>query len=107
MVGSVAGTKQYVLSRQVSDHFALVVKNNIIDWGPKPFCTFDVWQQEIGFIKVVTNAWEPNVLNGSSMKNLKEKFKRTKIEIKRWNKDGFSDNKYLRQNFIVEIDQLD
>jgi len=37
------GSKQYVLSRHVSDHCTLVVKNSIIDWGTKPFRTFDVW----------------------------------------------------------------
>jgi len=30
-------SKQYVLSRQVSDHCAIVVKNSISYWGPKPF----------------------------------------------------------------------
>jgi len=28
---------QYIHSRQVSDHYALVVKNRMLDWGPKPF----------------------------------------------------------------------
>jgi len=51
------GSKQYVLSRQVSDHCALVVKNSVIDWGPKPFRSFDVWQQYDGFKKVVKEVW--------------------------------------------------
>jgi len=36
------GSKQYVQGRQVSDHWALVIKKSILDWGPKPFRTFDV-----------------------------------------------------------------
>jgi len=103
----VEGSKQSVLSRQVSDHCALVIKNNIIDWGSKPFRTFDVWQQDVGFKEVVKNAWEPTICTDSSMEHLKEKLKRLKMEIKRWNKDVFSNSKHVRQKLIVEIDQLD
>jgi len=52
------GAKQYVLSRQVSDHCAIVVKSSILDGGPKPFRSLDVWQQSEGFNDVVRNAWE-------------------------------------------------
>ena len=34
-------SKQFVQSRQVSDH-TIIVKNSIKDWGQKPFQTFDV-----------------------------------------------------------------
>jgi len=37
------GSTQYIQSRLVSNHCALVVKNRQVDWGPKPFRTFDVW----------------------------------------------------------------
>jgi len=28
--------------REVSDHCAIVVKEKVLDWGPKPFKLFDV-----------------------------------------------------------------
>jgi len=37
-------SNQYILNRQVFDHCAVMVKNNTIDLGPKPFKTFDLWQ---------------------------------------------------------------
>jgi len=37
----------------VFDHCALVVDNNMIDWGPKSLKTFVVWQQVEGFKDVV------------------------------------------------------
>jgi len=79
------GSKQFVLSRQVSDHCALVVKNSIIDWGPKPFRSFDLWQQYDGFKEVVKEVWDNTPLRGNSLEDIKDKFKRLKCEIKQWN----------------------
>jgi len=45
--------KQYILDRQLSDHCAIILKHNTIDWGPKPFRTLDVWWSFAGFDKVV------------------------------------------------------
>ncbi|GKV11786.1 hypothetical protein SLEP1_g23006 [Rubroshorea leprosula] len=35
--------KQWGLGRSVSDHCPLLLKNEKIDWGPKPFKFFDAW----------------------------------------------------------------
>ena len=59
------GVKQYVLSRQVSDHCAIVVKSSIVDWDPKPFRTFDVWQNSEGFSDVIRNSWEAFTSRGN------------------------------------------
>jgi len=47
------GSKKYVLSKQVSDHCALIVKNSIKDWVR----TFHVWERSQDFKEVVKNAW--------------------------------------------------
>jgi len=31
----------------VLDHFAIVVKSLVRDWGPKPFRSIDAWHQEV------------------------------------------------------------
>lgn len=36
-------SKQYVLDRTISDHCALVLKSNFVDWDPKPFRYVDIW----------------------------------------------------------------
>ncbi|XP_068477274.1 uncharacterized protein [Phaseolus vulgaris] len=41
--------KQFILSRTVSDHCALVFKDSKVDWGPKPFRSLDVWQEDSRF----------------------------------------------------------
>jgi len=66
----------------VSDHCAIVVKSSIMDWGPKPFRTFDVWQHVEGFNDVVRNAWEASTSRGNSLEGLKDKLKRVKVEVK-------------------------
>jgi len=45
--------KQYILSREISDHCVIVVKSSVKDWGPKPFRFIDVWLMEPGFKDMV------------------------------------------------------
>jgi len=78
------GSKQYVLSRQVSDHCALVVKNSIVHWGPKPFRSFAVWKQYDGVKEIVKEVWVNTPDRGNALKDVKNKFKRLKCEIKQW-----------------------
>jgi len=51
------GSTQYILSREVSDHWSLVVKNRVVDCGSKPFRMFDVWHKEHDFKEMVKNVW--------------------------------------------------
>jgi len=39
-------SKQFVLTRSVFDHCALVLKVSSVDWGPKPLRSLDVWQRD-------------------------------------------------------------
>ena len=43
------GCKQYVIDRQISYHCALVLKSNVVDWGPKPFRFLDIQQENKEF----------------------------------------------------------
>jgi len=96
-----------VQGRHVSDHCALVIKNCIVDWGPKPFRTFDVWQHSSGFKEVVIKGWSTTVFNGCGMEILKEKCKSLKSEIKCWNKEVYARDKSVRQTLIAKIVELD
>ena len=66
----------------MSDHCALVVKNIMIDWGPKPFKTFDVWLKDWGFKEVVKKAWDVGVHTNNCLERVKNKFKGVK-ELKK------------------------
>jgi len=81
--------KQYVQSRMVSDHCALVLKSCAKDWSPKPFRSFDVWLKEPGFKVMVKDKWESYQVQGNSMSIFKDKLKLLKADIKEWNKNVF------------------
>jgi len=38
--------KQFVLSRVISNHCIVVLKDMCVDWGSKPFRSLDVWQSD-------------------------------------------------------------
>jgi len=71
-----SNNKQFVLSRSVSDHCALVLKDTCVDWGLKPFRRLDVWQNNCR-------------LQGGGLFILKEKLKMLKSDLKAWNRDVF------------------
>ena len=101
------GSIQYVHSRIVSDHCALVIRNSVVDWGPKPFRTFDVWQQEVGFKEVVKHSWSQDVGNGNSLELVKLKLKGVKQEVKSWYVEVFNCGNLKKQQVIDEIEALD
>lgn len=101
------GSKQYVLSRVVSDHCAVIVKNSISDWGPKPFRTFDVWHHSVGFKEVVRKAWEVPFPCSNSLEGVKEKLKRLKMDIKHWNTEVACVTRNSKRQLLGELEELD
>ncbi|GJS19351.1 RNA-directed DNA polymerase, eukaryota [Tanacetum coccineum] len=49
------------LDRKLSDHYPIVLKHVELDFGPKPFCVFNVWLDETDFDQVVEEAWKKDV----------------------------------------------
>ena len=66
----------------MSDHCALIMKNVEVDWGPRPFRTLDVWQQDVRFKDFIRSKWNSYDLSGFGLITLKEKLKRLKSNIK-------------------------
>jgi len=71
----------------VSDHCALLLKVEQIDWGPKPFRNLDAWNNFIGFTSFVESKWKSYSMDGSRIFVLKEKLKFLKRDLKVWNKE--------------------
>ena len=82
-------SKQYVQSREVSDHCAIVVKDVQKDWGPKPFRSLDIWLQERSFCGMVKDFWLAYSVEGNAFVRFKEKLKSLKGDLKKWNRDVF------------------
>jgi len=64
--------KQFVLSRFVSDHCALVFKVSKVDWGPKPFRSLDAWQSDERFKDFVRSKWHSYEVRGEACLCLKK-----------------------------------
>ena len=50
-------TSQHILQRDYSDHCPVVLKTRMVDWGPKPFRVVDWWLNQIGYQRMVREAW--------------------------------------------------
>ena len=99
-------SRQFVMSRQVSDHCALMVKNTIKDWGPKPFRTFDVWKHSQGFKEVIWKSWADPISSGNRMVVLKVKLKGLKKELNLWKKEVFSTYTRIRRSWWPKLRDL-
>ncbi|GKU89772.1 hypothetical protein SLEP1_g3866 [Rubroshorea leprosula] len=75
----------------VSDHCPLVLKNEKIDWGPKPFKFFDVWLEQHESKELIRKAWNTTGEDGRKGFRLKEKLKGTKKALKEWSGNHMSE----------------
>ncbi|GKU86405.1 hypothetical protein SLEP1_g936 [Rubroshorea leprosula] len=76
--------KQWGLRRSISDHCPIMIKNELVDWGPTPFRFFDAWLDQPGCKDVITSVWSDKEVKGWNGFILKEKLKRTKKALKEW-----------------------
>ncbi|GKV50269.1 hypothetical protein SLEP1_g56981 [Rubroshorea leprosula] len=99
--------KQWGLNRSLSYHCPIVLKNQITDWGPKPFRFFDAWMELPQFKDIVTDTWKSTVVNGWNGYRLKEKLKETKKVLKVWSKNMISEIDLGIQKSIDSIAAID
>jgi hypothetical protein len=91
----------WILPRSISDHCALVLRYNTVDWGPRPFRFNNHWLNHGNFRGVVEDFWWNHVAEGWMGFILKDKLKELKIILRAWNKEiyGAIDKKIM---FLVE-----
>ncbi|GKV01533.1 hypothetical protein SLEP1_g14082 [Rubroshorea leprosula] len=99
--------KQWGLNHSLSDHCPIVLKNQITDWGPKPFRFFDAWLELPQFKGIVDDIWKSTVVNGWNGYRLKEKLKETKKVLKEWSKNMASEIDLGIQKSIDSIAFID
>jgi len=95
------------MDRQVFDHRALLLKSVIIDWGPKPFKTLDIWLSNPSLKQIVKKSKESYSGTGNPMTRLKEKLQKLKYDLKLWNKEVFDIIGFKKQSLSEEIETLD
>ncbi|GKV25593.1 hypothetical protein SLEP1_g35004 [Rubroshorea leprosula] len=100
--------KQWGLGRTVSDHCPLLLKNEKIDWGPKPFKFFDAWLEHSDCKEVISKVWKSIEVRGWKGFRLKEKLRETKKALKKWsaNHTDDVDRKIIEaERVIAELDE--
>nr|KYP50529.1 Putative ribonuclease H protein At1g65750 family [Cajanus cajan] len=86
-----------VMPRDVSDHCALLVKHNSLNWGPKPFRFNNCWLDHKELRTVVTQAWTTNVGLPWAAQRIKGRLFNFKVALKLWNKS----NEVMQQKSLV------
>ena len=99
--------QQFVLNRSISDHCAIVLKEVVVDWGPRPFRSLDVWQKDRRFKEFVNLKWASYDVQGGGIYIFKEKLKKLKADLKVWNKEVFGDVNLAREELQKRINELD
>lgn len=76
------GLSQWGLPRSVSNHCAVVLKDRLVNWGPKPFRMLDCWRGLPGYRDFVTSTWLESSVQGRKAYVLKEKIKLLKSQLR-------------------------
>ncbi|XP_071705093.1 uncharacterized protein [Rutidosis leptorrhynchoides] len=102
-----------ILSNIWSDHCPILMKNDVLDYGPIPFKLFNSWFNIEGFDDIVIKAWNSfnSSLSNNPQSRFKNKLKHVKEALKTWHKNirlAAIHNKKLLQTSLAYIDaQID
>ncbi|WJX93184.1 hypothetical protein P8452_74743 [Trifolium repens] len=96
------------LKRDVSDHCPLLLKYNGYDWGSKPFRFNNHWVNNKAFKKLVEDEWASyDYVNGWMGHVVKEKMKRLKGALRKWNKEVYGCMESKIEDITDEIELLE
>ncbi|CAK8561844.1 unnamed protein product [Lathyrus sativus] len=80
---------QLVGDRDISDHKPVWLKSNYVNWGPKPFRSFNCWFSHKDFIPFVKQSWSSYHVSGSYSNILIKKLSSLKSDLRSWNRNVF------------------
>ncbi|KAH1266004.1 putative mitochondrial protein [Glycine max] len=106
-------SSQHVIPRDFSDHCPILLKTDMVDWGPKPFRVLDWWLKNKEYQTLVKESWTGDQQAGWGGFVLKKKLRNLKSSLKQWSREfgdamlrGFELASGLKINFAksqVEI----
>ncbi|GKV50356.1 hypothetical protein SLEP1_g57064 [Rubroshorea leprosula] len=98
---------QIGLNRTTSDHCPVMLKKVNSNWGPKPFRTLNCWDRHPEFIKVVEENWKSTEVEGWKGYVCKEKLKRLRNKLKKWNSEVFGSFENQIAEAAAKINEVD
>ncbi|XP_071701851.1 uncharacterized protein [Rutidosis leptorrhynchoides] len=70
------------LDRNLSDHCPLILRDKVIDYGPKPFKVFDEWFNCIDVDEVIRDAWNQPIKGTRRDCMFRDRLKKVKMALK-------------------------
>lgn len=95
------------IRRSVSDHCAITLAAGVVDWGPKPFRSLDVWLEHLGFTNFVEAQWSSLQIDGWAAFRCKTKLQRLKQWLREWNRDVFGNINKEIELAAQKVDGID
>ncbi|GAU48536.1 hypothetical protein TSUD_282880 [Trifolium subterraneum] len=100
-------TGQWIGSRDISDHCPIWLLCSNLNWGPKPFKVNNCWLEHPEFKPFVEKTWNKLNVEGKKAFVIKEKLKRLKEELRRWNRDVFGILDLNIENIVRELNEAE
>ncbi|KAL8547830.1 hypothetical protein ACS0TY_007239 [Phlomoides rotata] len=95
------------MGRSISDHCPLIMRNSIVEWGPKPFKFFNGWIMHPDSKEFCRTKWENYRVIGWKSYSLKEKLKMLKKDLKVWSREMFGSLQHKMESQREAIERLD
>ncbi|XP_071700092.1 uncharacterized protein [Rutidosis leptorrhynchoides] len=77
------------IDRHLLDHCPLVLRDKLVDSGPKPFKVFDEWFNFDEIDKVIMDAWGQPIQGSRKDCNFRDRLKNVKFALKGWSVNKF------------------
>lgn len=101
------GMRQWGLDRNFSNHYPILLKCEVKNWGPKPFSFLNSWLSHLEFRDQVSSLWNSANLQGWNGFFLKEELKATKKFLKAWSKENFREIDGKIIDYKTKVNKLD
>ena len=91
-------SSQQVLHKDYCDHCPIILKTELVDWGPKPFRVMDCWLKNKEYQRLVKEVWCGDQQLGWGSIVLKNKLRNLKSSLKQWSiENGDVNNNKIQQ----------
>ncbi|XP_071712627.1 uncharacterized protein [Rutidosis leptorrhynchoides] len=77
------------LDQRLSDHCPILLRDKIIDYGPKPFKVFNAWFIEEKVDNIIRDVWNQVITGLRKYCIFRDKLKYVKLTLKSWSKNSF------------------
>ncbi|GKB13938.1 putative RNA-directed DNA polymerase, eukaryota, reverse transcriptase zinc-binding domain protein [Tanacetum coccineum] len=101
-------TSGVVLVKGIPDHRPILLRENVVDYGPTPFRFFHSWLEMEGFHNLVTSTWKNDgILEVNGLISFKKKLQNLKCVIREWIALKKADTYKLKKVYQEQVSFID